>query len=393
MTGVKFAACSAGIKDNKKKDLMLAVFPQNTICAAAFSTSYIVSPTIDWDRKTLKETKYPRALIVNSGNANSFTGSKGVEAIKYIIKDLGNKLSLEENEILISSTGVIGEPLPYSKIIAKLDYLIDNLNEGNIALAGEAILTTDNEVKIASRTTNIAGTKVKIEAIAKGAGMAAPNLATVLAYFFTDAKIKHDLLQEIFNANLDKSFNAFTIDGDMSTNDTAMIFATGMAQNKEAKYEELAEFKADLLALMQEICDQIVAKGEGVTKVAKIHVKGAKSSKAAKNVAMSVANSPLVKTALNGSDPNWGRIVMAVGKAKEALDLSKFCLAIGSTNIVLNGELNPDYDESSSTAIYMKEKLINIYIDLGLNVGETQFIATTSDLSKGYIEINADYRS
>lgn len=393
MIGVKFSACSAGIKANKKTDLMLAIFPENTSFAAAFSTSYILSPTLIWDQNILKKSVAPKALIVNSGNANSFTGKKGTEAINKITAALAKKLHCKQEEILISSTGVIGEVLPYQKIIDHLTYLEHNLSEENLNNAAEAILTTDSEVKIASKTSIIAGKEIKIQAMAKGAGMAAPNLATVLAYFFTDAKINNELLQNIFSENIEKTFNAFTIDGDMSTNDTAMIFATAKAQNKEVGLDGLQKFKEDLLELMTEICDKIVSKGEGVTKIAKIHVKGAKSSKSAKNVAMSVANSPLVKTALNGSDPNWGRIVMAVGKAKESLNLNKFCLDIGDTNIVADGELNPDYDEESTTAIYMQKKLINIYIDLGLQERKTQFIATTSDLSKGYIEINADYRS
>ncbi|MBT4878286.1 MAG: bifunctional glutamate N-acetyltransferase/amino-acid acetyltransferase ArgJ [Alphaproteobacteria bacterium] len=393
MTGVTFSACSAGIKNNGAKDLMLAILPKNTTYAAAFSTSYIVSPTLDWDKAVLLKKTLPRALIVNSGNANSFTGKHGKEAILNITKAVAEEFAIKQDEVLISSTGVIGEKLPYKKIINKLDYLKENLSEANLSLASEAILTTDSAAKTAEITSEIAGTKVKIEAIAKGAGMAAPNMATVLAYFFTDAKIENDILQKIFSENIEKTFNAFTIDGDMSTNDTAMIFATGKAENKKVNLEELTQFKQDLLSLMAQICNEIVAKGEGVTKTAKIHVKGAKSVSAAKNVAMSIANSPLVKTALNGEDPNWGRIVMAVGKAKEELDLEKFCLNIGGTNIVLNGELNPVYDEATSTSLYMKESLVNIYVDLGLAERENQFIATTSDLSKGYIEINADYRS
>ena len=283
--------------------------------------------------------------------------------------------------------------MPHEKITAKLDELSDNLAEGGLENAAEAIMTTDTKPKYKTIKSEIAGQEVTISAIAKGAGMAAPNLATVLAYFFTDAKISQDNLQKIFSDNIEESFNSFTIDGDMSTNDTALIFASGTAGNDEVGLDGLGKFKQDLQELMITICDTIVSDGEGVTKLAKIYVNGAESKKSAKNVAMSIANSPLVKTALNGSDPNWGRIVMAVGKAREKLDLTKFSLNIGETNIVKNGELNPGYDEKSSTAPYMQGKFVEIFVDLGLGGTEVQATVTTSDLSKGYIEINADYRT
>lgn len=395
IAGVKFAALNCGIKQDKL-DLMLAQFVVGTVCAGAFSTSYIVSPTIGWDKNLLKQQINPKALLVNSGNANSFTGQHGHEAITQTTKKLAAALNISQEEVLVSSTGVIGEKLPYDKIIAHYPGLISGLNAKNYAVAAEAIMTTDTAPKLRSVTTDISGQQVKITSFAKGAGMAAPNLATVLSYSFTDAVIGQDLLQQIFAEALEESFNAFTIDGDMSTNDTALIFATQQAGNKELhdiNAIELENFKAALKKLLQQICDDIVLGGEGVSKLCKIYVSGAKSKKSAKNVAMAVANSPLVKTALHGSDPNWGRIVMAVGKAKEELNLEKFSLDIGEFNVVKNGELNENYDESNSTGPYMQGELIEYFIDLGVTQEKQQALVTSCDLSRGYIEINADYRT
>jgi glutamate N-acetyltransferase/amino-acid N-acetyltransferase len=395
MSKFLFSSTKARIKKHDKDDLLLVIMPESTIAAGAFSTSAIISPTIDWDKESLKINQ-PRALIVNSGNANSFTGQHGIKAIEEIATALAKKFKIEKKQVFISSTGVIGEKLPYDKIINSLDELAKNLDENNLEHAAKAIMTTDTVPKYRIVKTKILDREVKIEAIAKGAGMAAPNLATVLSYFFTDAKFETKILEQIFKEAINETFNAFTIDGDMSTNDTVMIFASGAANNKianSANAEILQDFKLDLKKLMQDICEDIVKDGEGVSKLCKIYISGAESKISAKNIAMSIANSPLVKTALNGSDPNWGRIVMAVGKAKEKINITKFSLAIGSTNIVKDGELNPHYDEHKSTAIYMKNNFIEIFVDVGLNNEKNQFIATTSDLSKGYIEINADYRS
>lgn len=395
MSEFLFSSTNANIKNREKDDLLLVIMPESTVAAGAFSTSAIISPTIDWDKKNL-EFNQPRALIVNSGNANSFTGKHGIMAIEEIVSNLAKKFNFAENQIFISSTGVIGEKLPYEKIINSFDDLEKNLTSDNLENAAKAIMTTDTVPKYRLVETKILDKKIKIEAIAKGAGMAAPNLATILSYFFTDAKIPKEILDKIFKEAINETFNAFTIDGDMSTNDTVMIFASGAANNQisdSPDAEIWQDFKNDLKNLMQDICEDLVKDGEGVTKLCKIYISGAESKIAAKNIAMSIANSPLVKTALNGSDPNWGRIVMAVGKAKEKINLSKFSLTIGDTNIVKNGELNPDYNEHETTAIYMKDNFIEIFLDIGLNNESKQFIATTSDLSKGYIEINADYRS
>jgi glutamate N-acetyltransferase/amino-acid N-acetyltransferase len=391
INGVKFSAIEASIKYQDRKDLALVTFSVNTIVAGAFSTSSIVSSTIDWCKKNISNS--PKALLVNSGNANSFTGKHGKLAIEKTTEELAKKLGISQNEILVSSTGVIGEKLPYEKIINKYDELISTLSENSLNDVAHAIMTTDTKPKINSIETNIEGTTVKISAIAKGAGMLAPNLATMLAYFFTDAKISKSALNKIFLEVIEDTFNSITIDGDMSTNDTALIFATGAAGNEEITESNCQEFKTALKKLLSQICEDIMKDGEGVTKLAKIYVSGAESKKSAKKVAFAIANSPLVKTALNGSDPNWGRIVMAVGKSKEPLDLTKFSLSIGEFNIVKNGELNESYDEATTTAKYMKQENIEIHINLGLNQEQNQAIITTCDLSKGYIEINADYRS
>ena len=392
---IKFASIEAGIKYENRKDLMLVVFDNPVICSGVFSTSSIVSATLDWDRKILKKDKKIKALIVNSGNANSFTGKYGLLAINKTCESLAQELDCELEEILVSSTGVIGEKLPYDKIATKIPELLTSLNEDGLVDAAKAIMTTDTVEKLIYKKINILGEEVTIAAIAKGAGMMAPNMATTLAYFFTDAKITKNSLDKVFKDAIDKSFNLCTIDGDMSTNDTALIFSTGLAKNEliAEDSESYDIFAQELENIMLQICDELILDGEGVTKMAKIHISGAENKKAAKNIAMSIANSPLVKTALNGSDPNWGRIVMAVGKSKEKVNLENFSLAIGEFNIVTNGELNEDYNEESSTAIYMKKQKIDIFVNVGITPEKNQITATTSDLSKGYVEINADYRS
>lgn len=396
--GVEFSIASCGIKKGGVSDLLLVSLCDDTVVAGAFSTSSLVSETINWNKKNLLSGVDARVLVVNSGNANCFTGSHGIYSIEQIVSYLSDELQIDKNSIYVSSTGVIGEKLPYQKIINSLPSCIANLGNDNCEDAARAIMTTDTVPKVISRTSVILDKEVNISIIAKGAGMAAPNLATVLSYIFTDAVIPQEILQEVLLDVIDDSFNVFTIDGDMSTNDTVMIFATGKASNQVPVAMDddiLTKFKEDLRALMIEVCDALVRDGEGVTKIVKIHVSGAESKQSAKNVGLSIANSPLVKTAIYGQDPNWGRIVMAVGKAKEKVVLNKFSLDIGGFNIVFQGELNENYDEESTTLPYMKKsKVIDIEVDLGVSNGENNNITiTTCDLSKGYIDINADYRS
>ena len=396
--GVKCSIAACGIKNDNVSDLLLVTFDNGANVAGAFSSSAIVSETINWDKANLVSKEKAKALIVNSGNANCFTGKHGITAIENITSSLSEKLNIPKNSIYISSTGVIGQKLPYEKVIGAMDGCIAGLKQEDLPLAAEAIMTTDTKPKFLHKTSKILDKEVKISVIAKGAGMAAPNLATVLSYIFTDADIPQNILQDILLEILDESFNVFTIDGDMSTNDTVMIFATAKAGNKvplSVDDDIMEEFRKDLKEIMIEMCDEIVKDGEGVTKMAKINVYGAESKKAAKNVGLAIANSPLVKTAIYGEDPNWGRIVMAVGKAKEKVDLKSFSLNIGGFNIVSNGELNESYDETKTTAPYMKNNsVIDISVDLGVSNNDNHKVTiTTCDLSKGYIEINADYRS
>ncbi len=394
---IKFAIAKANIKYQDREDLLLVTFPNNTVCAGAFSTSSIVSATIDWDRKILTSKIKPKALLVNSGNANSFTGKYGKQAIEITTKELARKLNILPEEILVSSTGVIGEKLPYEKIIGKYDELIANLKEENIQESAKAIMTTDSFAKFLSITTNIAGKKITISTIFKGSGMIAPNMATMLAYFWTDAVISQEILEQMFLSFLGDSFNAITIDGDASTNDTALIFASQSAGNPSAESiddEILVDFKKDLKQLMIDSSLVLLKDGEGATKIAKIYISGAENIIAAKKVGMAIANSPLFKTALNGCDPNWGRIIMAIGKSKEKINQEKFFLDIGKYNIVSQGELNPNYNEAETTVIYMKEEnVIEFFIDMGMSSKKNQKIISTCDLSKGYVDINADYRS
>jgi glutamate N-acetyltransferase / amino-acid N-acetyltransferase len=396
IAGVKFAVAESNIKYKGRNDLLIASFSDSASVAGAFTTSSITSPTIGFCRESLKHAK-AKLLIVNSGNANCFTGQYGVEVIEETAKNAAKLFNCKKNEIFISSTGVIGEKLPVAKIINKLPECKLNLGTASFNDAAKAIMTTDSFYKVSSIFTHIAGSPVTINAISKGAGMAGPNLATVLTYVFTDADIPSEILQKIFNNAIDKSLNCMTVDGDMSTNDTALIFATAKAQNqkiKSATDPNLKDFTRSLEQVLIDLAQLIARDGEGATKFLTVNVTGAQNQKAAREVGLSIANSPLVKTAIAGEDPNWGRIAMAIGKSKQKLNLNKLSIKIGDYLVAVNGALNPDYDEASTTAIYMKEKDIEISVDLGLGQKETNSaIIYSCDLTKGYIEINADYRS
>jgi glutamate N-acetyltransferase/amino-acid N-acetyltransferase len=385
--GVKFAVAEAGIKYKKRTDVMLAEVADGSAVAGVFTKSRTASANIVWGKKILS-TGTARLLIVNSGNANAFNGRAGEESVARITELAAQKFNCSENEIYPCSTGVIGQPLPDNKITDALDTLKNNLKSDLWFEAAKAIMTTDTFPKGVTKTAIIDGKKVIINGIAKGSGMIAPDMATMLSYVFTDAAIDAPYLQKIFSEGIEKSFNSITVDSDTSTSDTALIFATGKAGN--AKNADFSDFTTKLHELLLELAHLVVKDGEGATKFIKIDVTGAENDKAAKVIAMSIANSPLVKTAIAGEDANWGRIVMAVGKSGEEADRDKMSVSVGGIVIVQNGQLNPNYVEAEVTK-HMQGQNIDLATDVG--IGQGKATVWTCDLTHDYITINADYRS
>jgi glutamate N-acetyltransferase/amino-acid N-acetyltransferase len=357
------------------------------VVAGCFTNSKTCSANIVWGREAL-ELGTARILIVNSGNANAFNGRSGEESVERIVNYAAQKWNCDNEEIYPCATGVIGEPLPDDKITKSLSSLKDELKPDIWEDVAKAIMTTDTYPKGSTKTAVIGDKDVQINGIAKGSGMIAPDMATMLAYIFTDANIEQHKLQKIFNKVVNKTFNSITVDSDTSTSDTALIFATGKAGNDIDA--DLTDFKDKLELLLLDLSHQIVKDGEGASKFIKITVTGAENDKSAKIIAMSIANSPLVKTAIAGEDANWGRIVMAVGKAGEAADRDSMSVSVGGIQIVKNGQLNPSYNEADVTA-HMRGYDIEIITDVGIDDGKA--IVWTCDLTHDYITINADYRS
>jgi glutamate N-acetyltransferase / amino-acid N-acetyltransferase len=393
--GVRMAACAAGIRYPGRVDLLLALFDPATAVAGVLTRSKTASAAVDWCRERLRHGM-ARALVVNSGNANAFTGMRGREAVKETARAAANVANCLEADVYIASTGVIGEPLDPGKFVGRLLELAGQATPDAYEMAARAIMTTDTFPKLATRSCHIDGVDVTINGIAKGAGMIAPDMATMLAFLFTDAAIESNALHDVMAPLVEDSFNAITIDGDTSTSDTALIFATGASTRRGAPRiadgtdPRLAGFRAALFAVMRELAHQIVKDGEGLSKFVTVTVTGAETEDAARAIAKSIANSPLVKTALAGEDPNWGRIVMAVGKAGEAADRDKLAIRFGDIAVAKDGEVAPTYQEAAGAA-YMKRAEIEITVDVG--VGEGRATVWTCDLTKEYITINADYRS
>ena len=395
ISGVRLAACAAGIRYPGRTDLLLALFDPGTQVAGILTQSKTASAPVEWCRKHLPHGQ-AHALVVNSGNSNAFTGERGWETVRATAKAAAEAAGCLEPDVYIASTGVIGEPLDPAKFTGRLVGLAESAKEDAFESAAHAIMTTDTYPKLATRTAKIAGVDVTINGIAKGAGMIAPDMATMLGFLFTDAAIEAPALAAIMFPAADTTFNAITIDGDTSTSDTLLIFATGQAQQRGAPRiaaaddPRLEDFQRALRELMQDLALQIVKDGEGLTKFVTLHVGGAESDRAARVIARSIANSPLVKTALAGEDPNWGRIVMAVGKAGEAADRDRMAICFGDIPVALNGEVARSYREELGAA-YMKNAELEIHVDVG--VGEGRATVWTCDLTHGYIAINADYRS
>ncbi|MXN65180.1 bifunctional glutamate N-acetyltransferase/amino-acid acetyltransferase ArgJ [Stappia sp. GBMRC 2046] len=390
--GVRFATASAGIKYKGRTDVLLMVLDEGTEVAGVFTKSRCPSAPVDWCRANLALGK-ARALMVNSGNANAFTGKKGREAVELSADIVAGAIGCRREEIYLASTGVIGEPLPAEKFAGVIDDLAARVSGEPWSEAAKAIMTTDTFPKVATRTVDLGGRKATINGIAKGAGMIAPDMATMLSFIFTDAAISAPVLQAMLSDRVEGSFNAITVDSDTSTSDTVLLFATGKAGGERisaADDPRLAAFKDALGELMRELAHWIVKDGEGARKFVEITVTGAESDASAKRIALSIANSPLVKTAIAGEDANWGRIVMAVGKAGEPADRDSLAIWFGDTRVAVDGERDPDYSEDAASAV-MKQDEIPVRVDLGLGAGTAT--VWTCDLTKEYVAINGDYRS
>ncbi len=390
--GVRLAACAAGVKYVGRLDLMLAEFVPGTVVSGVMTKSVTAGAPVQWNQVAIKNGQ-ARALVVNSGNSNVFTGQRGRQAVEKTVAAVADALSCDNEDVFVCSTGTIGQYLLEERITSKIDDLTANLSDSNWEDAATAIMTTDTYPKGAVRTAKIDGKTVTLVGIAKGSGMIAPDMATMLAYVMTDAALAPDVAQRFIADGADKSFNAITVDSDTSTSDTLLLFATGQAPHQtitEIGDERAKDFEAALNDLLLDLAHQVVKDGEGAQKFIEIHVTGAESDAAARKIGLAIGNSPLVKTAIAGEDANWGRIVMAVGKAGERADRDKLDIAIGGIQITKNGEPVEGYDETPVTA-HMTGRNIEIKVDVGIANGAGT--VWTCDLTHGYIDINADYRS
>ena len=405
--GVSISTVSANLYEQKRDDLVLFYFRNGASHASVYTQSKIISENIKWNKKI--KPKKLSALLINTRNANALTGLNGFIAIKQLAKELSITLTekqkqdeefpqeIKSNEILFACTGTIGEKFPLNKIKNTIPKLIDNIKYTQNKLiwmkAAMGIITTDTKPKLAMTECKIGSTKIKIYGIAKGSGMIYPNMATTLGFVFTDANLSCSILQKILNESIKTTFNAISCDGDTSTNDMVSIFSTNEANNtiiKDFKDLKLKNFRQALKDVLLNLAKRVAGDGEGASKFISIKCKNAKTEEDAKSLCFSVANSMLVKTAIAGEDPNWGRIAMAIGKSNAKIDVKKLSIDLGPFKILVNGNLFKDYNEKLLEE-YMQNELIDIIIDIGL--GKKDFTAYTMDLTKKYIEINADYRS
>jgi glutamate N-acetyltransferase/amino-acid N-acetyltransferase len=380
IAGVRFAAAAAGVRYQGRADVILALFDWPAQVAGVFTRSKCPSAPVDWCRAHLPKGE-ARALIVNSGNANAFTG---------VAKAAAKATGAARHEIYLASTGVIGEPLEAGRIVGVLDALVAGARPDGLMDAAKAIMTTDTFPKVATARAKIGEREVVINGVAKGAGMIAPDMATLLSFVFTDAPIAAPALQALLSKSVKRSFNAITVDSDTSTSDTLLIFAAGAPEISDAADPRLAAFRRALDKVLVDLAQQVVRDGEGAHKFIEVRVAGAASRKAAKRIAFAIANSPLVKTACAGEDANWGRVVMAVGKAGEKAERDKLDIFFGDIRVAHAGMRDPDYDEAKAAA-YMKRKSIVIGVNVG--VGKATAKVWTCDLTKDYVAINGDYRS
>ena len=405
--GLSISTVSCGLYEKKRDDLVFFYFREGANYANVYTQSKLVSENIKWNKK-IKEKKI-FGILINTRNANAMTGKNGYNSLKNISTNLSKLLNekqksdedfpknIKPNQILFACTGTIGEKFPEVRILNNLNNLIEKIKYTQNKLiwikAALGIMTTDTKPKLSMAECKIGNSEVKIYGIAKGSGMVYPNMATTLGFIFTDANISSSVLKQILNLNIKTTFNAITCDGDTSTNDMLTIFSTGKAHNKEIKNfkdPKIKQFVKSVHQVMLNLAKRVVSDGEGATKFITINCKNSKSEKAAKNICFSIANSPLVKTAITGEDPNWGRIAMAIGKSGASINVEKLSISIGHYFILKNGELVQNYNEKNVSE-YMKNE--NIEITVNLSNGSKDFTTYSMDLSKEYIDINSDYRS
>jgi len=386
--GVRFSAIAAGVRYKGRTDVMLAELAPGTVVAGAFTRSATRSaPVLDCQAKKGGASQGGAAILVNSGNSNAFTGRGGMEAVAQIAQAVAGALGIGADRVFTSSTGVIGEPLPWDRITARVADLRDTLDAAAIGAAARAIMTTDTFPKGATATVRVDGRPVRIAGIAKGSGMIAPDMATMLVYIFTDARIGHADLQALVSTINDRTFNCITVDSDTSTSDTLLVAATGAGG---VDVTGSADFAAGLEQVMLDLAHQVVRDGEGATKFVEVQVTGAASDADARKVGLAIANSPLVKTAIAGQDANWGRIVMAVGKSGAQADRDRLGIRFGDIWVARDGWRAPDYSEAAVSAYMKRQELV---IGVAMGIGSGQSTVWTCDLTHGYIDINADYRS
>ena len=392
LAGVRLAAAAAGIRYQGRTDLVMAEFAAGTTVAGVFTSSKCPGAPVDWCRACLPGGQ-ARALVVNAGNANVFTGRAGALAAKATAAAAAGLAGCKPKQVFVASTGVIGEILPHERLTAALPALHGALSGGGWEAAARCIMPTDTFPKASTRTALIGDTEIRITGIAKGSGMIAPDMATMLCFIATDAKIPAPALQALLKRGTARSFNCTTVDSDTSTSDTVLLFATGRTSHAKVPKEGgpvLRDFRRALDEVMLDLALQVVRDGEGAQKLIRIDVSGAVSAKSAKRIGMTIANSPLVKTAIAGEDANWGRIVMAVGKAGEPADRDLLSVGVGGVWMARDGFVVPDYDEAPVVA-HMKGREVDIAVDLGLGRGRAT--VWTCDLTHGYIDINGSYRS
>jgi glutamate N-acetyltransferase/amino-acid N-acetyltransferase len=398
IAGVRLSSGAAGVRYKSRADVMLAELAPGSVIAGTFTRSETRSAPVLWCQERVAElaakpSGKKLAIVVNSGNANAFTGRHGRQAVEAVMKATGKVLGTLTGNVFMASTGVIGEPLPAERVTAKLEELATALSPDGLEGAARAIMTTDTFPKGASAVVDLDGVPVTISGFAKGSGMIAPDMGTMLVFIFTDAAIDQAVLQTAVRELTDNSFNAITVDSDTSTSDTLLVGATGkadMAPISSRSDPRYRAFHGALGEVMRDLAIQVVKDGEGASKIIAITVTGAKSARAARKIGLAIANSPLVKTAIAGEDPNWGRVVMAVGKSGEAADRDKLSISFGDILVAENGWVSPAYSEELGAA-YMKRDELEIGVDVGIGAGRAT--VWTCDLTHGYIEINADYRS
>lgn len=397
VAGVRLSATAAGIRYHDRTDVVMMEVAAGSTVAGVFTSNKCPGAPIDWCRASLKGGK-ARMVVVNAGNANVFTGKAGRDACAATAGAAAKLVGCPAKQVFVASTGVIGEVMPYEKLVAVLPVLQESLDEAGWEAAARGIMTTDTFPKASTRQAQIGDGTVRITGIAKGSGMIAPDMATMLCFVFTDAKIPADALQTMLRKGVDGSFNCTTVDSDTSTSDTVLLIATGQAKHPRipsadgnaARGRMLAKFARALNEVLLDLALQVTGDGEGAQKRIRIDVTGAANAKSAKKIAMAVANSPLVKTAIAGEDANWGRIVMAVGKAGEPADRDKLSIGVGGVWMARDGAVIPGYDETPVVS-HMKGREVEIAIDIGLGRGKAT--VWTCDLTHGYIDINGSYRS